>query len=54
MILNLNKKLIPNYLRRDKYHLPATTINTERTKGKAGYLVLKFAGGQGDQDINLP
>ena len=25
-----------------------------RTKGKAGYLVWKFAGGQGDQDINLP
>ena len=24
-----------------------------RTKGKAGYLVWKFAGGQGDQDINL-
>ena len=25
-----------------------------RTKGKAGYFVWKFAGGQGDQDINLP
>ena len=25
-----------------------------RTKGNAGYLVWKFAGGQGDQDINLP
>ena len=25
-----------------------------RTKGKAGYLVWKFAGGQGDHDINLP
>ena len=25
-----------------------------RTKGKAGYFVLKLAGGQGDQDINLP
>ena len=25
-----------------------------RTKGKAGYRVLKSAGGQGDQDINLP
>ena len=24
-----------------------------RTKGKAGYLVWKLAGGQGDQDINL-
>ena len=29
-------------------------INIVRTKGKAGYLVWKFAGGQGDQDINLP
>ena len=28
-------------------------INNVRTKGKAGYLVWKFAGGQGDQDINL-
>tara|TARA_A100001388_G_C28765620_1_gene500537 strand:+ start:285 stop:452 length:168 start_codon:yes stop_codon:yes gene_type:complete len=25
-----------------------------RTKGKAGYFVLKLAGGQGDQEINLP
>ena len=25
-----------------------------RTKGKAGYLVWKLAGGHGDQDINLP
>ena len=25
-----------------------------RTKGKAGYLVWKLAGGQGDHDINLP
>ena len=25
-----------------------------RTKGKAGYLVWKLAGGQGDQDISLP
>ena len=24
------------------------------TKGKAGYLVWKLAGGQGDQDISLP
>ena len=24
------------------------------TKGNAGYLVWKLAGGQGDQDINLP
>ena len=29
-------------------------INNVRTKGKAGYLVWKLAGGQGDQDINLP
>ena len=29
-------------------------IKIVRTKGKAGYLVWKFAGGQGDQDINLP
>ena len=29
-------------------------INIVRTKGKAGYLVWKFAGGQGDQDLNLP
>ena len=29
-------------------------INIVRTKGKAGYLVWKFAGGQGDHDINLP
>ena len=29
-------------------------INTVRTKGKAGYRVWKLAGGQGDQDINLP
>ena len=29
-------------------------INIVRTKGKAGYLVWKSAGGQGDQDINLP
>ena len=29
-------------------------INNVRTKGKAGYLVWKFAGGHGDQDINLP
>ena len=25
-----------------------------RTNGKAGYFVWKLAGGQGDQDINLP
>ena len=29
-------------------------INIVRTKGKAGYLVWKLAGGHGDQDINLP
>ena len=29
-------------------------INIVRTNGKAGYLVWKLAGGQGDQDINLP
>ena len=29
-------------------------ISNVRTKGKAGYLVWKLAGGQGDQDINLP
>ena len=29
-------------------------INIVRTKGKAGYLVWKFAGGQGDHEINLP
>ena len=36
------------------YHCPITIINIVRTKGKAGYLVWKLAGGQGDQDINLP
>ena len=29
-------------------------INIVSAKGKAGYLVWKLAGGQGDQDINLP
>ena len=29
-------------------------INIVRTKGKAGDLVWKLAGGQGDHDINLP
>ena len=28
-------------------------INIVRTKGKAGYLVWKSAGGQGDHDISL-
>ena len=36
------------------YHLPTTIINIVRTRGKAGYLDWKLAGGQGDQDINLP
>ena len=36
------------------YHWPITIINIVRTKGKAGYRVWKLAGGQGDQDINLP
>ena len=31
-----------------------TIIIIVRTKGKAGYLVWKLAGDQGDQDINLP
>ena len=53
-ILNLNKKPASNYLRRERYHWPVTTINIVRTKGKAGYFVWKLAGGHGDQDINLP
>ena len=52
-IKNLNIKKFPSYLSREKYHCPITTINIVRTKGKAGYLVWKLAGGQGDQDINL-
>ena len=36
------------------YHCPTTIINIVRTNGKAGYLVWKLAGGQGDQEINLP
>ena len=43
-----------SYFRRDRYHCPITMINIVRTKGNAGYLVWKLAGGQGDQDINLP
>jgi len=43
-----------SYLRRERYHCPITIINIVRTKGKAGYFVWKLAGGQGDQDINLP
>ena len=53
-IWNLKTKIILSYLTRDRYHCPITMINTVRTKGKAGYLVWKLAGGQGDQDINLP
>ena len=53
-ILNLNKKPVYSYLRRERYHCPITIINIVRTKGKAGYRVWKLAGGQGDQDINLP
>ena len=51
---NLKKKNMFSYLRRDRYHCPITMINIVRTKGKAGYLVWKLAGGQGDQDISLP
>ena len=36
------------------YHCAIIKIRIVRTKGKAGYLVWKLAGGQGDQDINLP
>ena len=53
-IWNLKIKNMFSYLRRDRYHCPITIINIVRTKGKAGYLVWKLAGGQGDQDINLP
>ena len=49
-----DKKTSSIYLSRDRYHCPITMINIVRTKGKAGYLVWKLAGGQGDQDINLP
>ena len=52
--LNLKTKNMFSYLRRDRYHCPITMINIVRTKGKAGYFVWKLAGGQGDQDINLP
>ena len=47
-------KITLGYLSKDRYHCPITIINIVRTKGKAGYLVWKLAGGQGDQDINLP
>ena len=53
-IKNLNTKPVLVYLSRERYHCPITIIKIVRTKGKAGYLVWKFAGGQGDQDINLP
>ena len=42
------------YLSRERYHCPITIIKIVKTKGKAGYLVWKLAGGQGDQGINLP
>ena len=49
-----SNKSVSGYLSRDRYHCPITIINIVRTKGKAGYRVWKLAGGQGDQDINLP
>ena len=48
------QKPVSSYLSKEKYHPPIIIINIVRTKGKAGYLVWKLAGGQGDQDINLP
>ena len=53
-ILNSKIETTFSYLSRDRYHCPITMINIVRTKGKAGYLFWKLAGGQGDQDINLP
>ena len=53
-IWNLKTNTMLGYLSRERYHCPITIINIVRTKGKAGYLVWKLAGGQGDQDINLP
>ena len=53
-IWNLKTKVMFGYFSRDRYHCPITIINNVRTNGKAGYLVWKLAGGQGDQDINLP
>ncbi len=47
-------KQVSGYLSKERYHCPITIIKIVRTKGKAGYLVWKLAGGQGDQDINLP
>ena len=51
---NLNTKNSLGHLSRERYHCPITIINIVRTKGKAGYRVWKLAGGQGDQDINIP
>ena len=48
------KNPVSAHFSREIYHCPITKINIVRTKGKAGYLVWKLAGGQGDQDINLP
>ena len=53
-ISKLKTKPFSGYLSKDIYHCPITIINIVRTKGKAGYRVWKLAGGQGDQDINLP
>ena len=39
---------------RERYHCPKNIINIVRTKGKAGYLVWKLAGGQGDHEISRP
>ena len=50
----MNTKKVYIHLRREIYHCAIIKINIVRTKGKAGYLVWKLAGGQGDQDINLP
>ena len=43
-----------NYLKSEIYHCKTTMISIVRTKGNAGYLVWKSAGGQGDHDISLP
>ena len=53
-IWNLKTNTMLGYLNRERYHCPIIMIIIVRTKGKAGYLVWKLAGGQGDQDINLP
>ena len=53
-ISNLKTEPCSVYLSKDRYHCPITMINIVITKGKAGYVVWKLAGGQGDQDINLP